>query len=108
MTSPSINEMRIAVCEKLLRWRTCQICVEPYPPMGINPLNKEMESIPPLTLDWLSECEDKLGENWDTYHGLLWLSVGKSCEERLLNTQVRRLICATAEQRLRALYQTIK
>lgn len=117
LDEPTIDEMRIAACE-WMGWT--RIIVEPkHIIRGFSPgrgVGYRIQ-IPPLTLDWIAECEKRLEIDYDgspaaDYHESLWNVVNPYIpweKENLTDVAyLQNFICATAEQRLIALYRTIK
>lgn len=121
MTSPSTDEMRISVCEKLLGFVRSDVTHGSfwYWPKGYITFASrpyaELHELPPLTLDWLWECVQYLRKSGDQFQWLNYQSIlfeivwGRPPQDDAINGGLAfDVVNATAEQRLRALYLTIK
>lgn len=97
----SVDEQRIFVAE-WMGWTEIKN-VGMGEPFGLHGGSHCHKPIPPITLDWLHECEKKLwpveSRTWNRYIDRLLEKTHDSEESP---------VCATAEQRLAALVETIK
>lgn len=95
------DEQRIFVCEKLFGIKT------PKPDQIAEGYSFQdwVDDLPPLTLDWLHECEKRLPIDSQASYACRLIS-GRWLPET--GKQVFRIAHATAEQRLAALVETIK
>jgi len=132
MNEPTINEMRLAICE-WMGWKWYKFpysgssglefyqIISPHQDIewierqkgtkSIRPSSWLCEiqgNIPNLTLDWLHECEKRLNNVQQRKYAMLVHEITKAGDTFGRGHNYFTILHATAEQRLTALYRTIK
>jgi|SRR5882672_3568565 len=110
------TEQLIFVCEKLLGWKylpssqdgELEPCYKWMSPAGIHAVGQFHDSLPPLTLDLIWECEEKLDDVQQRKYAMIVhkrVNAGDTFGRGLNYFRVKH---ATKEECLAALVETIK